>query len=144
MTQHFHFIFGNEIPVKLQITQSGKTLPQTFHKRVLCVLLIYLIIVMVHKAIQWQPLSAVPGWSYEAEQSLGVVLEDKKLTGRPGFAQSQVFPFLPTLWVPILFPLGLVTNFAKLTTDSWNGTLWWLGNLTRWRCWTSAPAISPT
>lgn len=58
MTQHFHFIFGNEIAVKLQITQSGKC----YHKLLIngfywCVPLIYLIIFMVLKAIQLQPLS---------------------------------------------------------------------------------------
>lgn len=60
MTQHFHFIIGNEITVKLQITQSGKCYHKLFingfYRRVP---LIYLTTFPVHKAIQSQPLACL-------------------------------------------------------------------------------------
>jgi hypothetical protein len=79
MTQHFHFIFGNEIAVELQITQSGKMLPQTFHKRVLLVCAAY-----VCNNLQGLPSHSVTTINAECHQAQP--LRQKETAGRPASA----------------------------------------------------------
>lgn len=129
MTQHFHFIFGNEIAVRLQITQSGKC----YHKLFIngfyrCIPFIYLIVFMVHKVIHLQPLSFV---------GLRLILWGRQNSGCSPYSGGHNSPRdqdLPevrgfcyyALQVLMLFPLGQMTNFAEFTIDSWNGVLWLL------------------
>ena len=112
MTQHFHFIFGNEIAVKLQISQSGKCYHKLFI-RVLSMCATYYL--TAFKVIQLQLLAfLISGWSWEAGRIavMGPLLVEKTHGRTRICLESRVSVMTNTAG-----SLGdMVTTFAKFTT----------------------------
>lgn len=136
MTQHFHFIFGNEIALRLQITE-WKTLPQTFHKWVLLTGATHLFSnpYGLPKPFTAAATHVSRPWAHptrRAEQQLWApVCRRRKLTGKPGFALCPMFPFVLAPSVLTGFPLGLIpilpSSLLSLEMESGDG----YGNLNR-------------